>query len=400
MNTEDRTVIRVRNLDKRYQKRDVLSGKMMPFYALRGVSFDVRQGEIFGIIGRNGSGKSTLLKILSGITRPTEGEVDICGMPSSILDVGTGIHPELTGRENIYLRGQLLGMTQKQVKEIFDDLVLFSGVEDFIDTPMKNYSSGMFLRLAFSIIVHLRTEILFLDEVLAVGDVDFRRKCASKIREIVASGCTVVVVSHEMNTVLEMCTKVMMLAGGEIAAIGKPDHVVRGAYMDDSDQTSQSDLKIAIESKALNLEDMGIEVACFKLQGTYQSIDGIFNTDEEIAIILEYTVRKESVNLAIGITDVMDGKLMDDSPVIRVQETSATQLGRHSVRWTIPSGLFNAGTYFIDLFVVNDQLQTLKKIDRLLRFRITDHTVPDRIQGVYRSAFRIDLQMQLVHQKL
>src|SRR5579862_8188748 len=176
------------------------------FWALKDVSFDVKKGEVVGIIGRNGAGKSTLLKILSRITQPTSGEIDLYGRVGSLLEVGTGFHPELTGRENIFLNGAILGMRKAEIRSRFDAIVAFAGVEQFIDTPVKRYSSGMYVRLAFSVAAHLNPEILIVDEVLAVGDADFQRKCIGKMQDVSRSGRTVLLVSHSMPVVLRLCS--------------------------------------------------------------------------------------------------------------------------------------------------------------------------------------------------
>ncbi|MGC8669458.1 MAG: ABC transporter ATP-binding protein, partial [Chthonomonadales bacterium] len=175
-------------------------------WALKDVSFEVQPGEVVGIIGRNGAGKSTLLKILSQITEPTEGRVEMRGRVASLLEVGTGFHPELTGRENIYLNGAILGMTRREIDRKFDEIVDFSGVERFIDTPVKRYSSGMYLRLAFAVAAHLDPEILIVDEVLAVGDAAFQKKCLGRMGEVARSGRTVLFVSHNMAAVKALCT--------------------------------------------------------------------------------------------------------------------------------------------------------------------------------------------------
>ena len=189
------------------------------FWALRDVSFDVQQGDVLGIIGRNGAGKSTLLKILSRITDPTEGRITLHGRASSLLEVGTGFHPELTGRENIYLNGAILGMRKSEIDARFDSIVDFAEVEKFIDTPVKWYSSGMYVRLAFAVAAHLDPEILIIDEVLAVGDVGFQAKCLNKMGDAARSGRTVLFVSHSMTAVERLCDRVMVLANGEVTGV-------------------------------------------------------------------------------------------------------------------------------------------------------------------------------------
>jgi ABC-type polysaccharide/polyol phosphate transport system ATPase subunit len=254
------TAIKVENLSKRYriglkeERAETLIGAMMAWlkaplanfrqlrqlshfsdtdqdsddiiWALKDVSFEVKQGEVIGIIGHNGAGKSTLLKILTRITEPTAGRAIINGQVSSLLEVGTGFHPELTGRENIYLNGTILGMSKQEVDRKFDEIVDFSGVERFIDTPVKRYSSGMKVRLAFSVAAHLEPEILLVDEVLAVGDVDFQKKCLGKMGSVAKQGRTVLFVSHSMNAISQLCERVILIEHGKISADGKASEVI------------------------------------------------------------------------------------------------------------------------------------------------------------------------------
>ena len=196
------------------------------FWAVRGVDFDVREGETLGIVGRNGAGKSTLLKLLSRITRPSEGGFELRGRVGSLLEVGTGFHPELTGRENIFLNGAILGMTRREVKAKFDEIVAFSGVERFLDTPVKRYSSGMYVRLAFGVAAHLEPEVLIVDEVLAVGDAEFQKKCLGKMKDVAGSGRTVLFVSHNMTAVRGLCERVIWLDGGRVREDGPAGGVV------------------------------------------------------------------------------------------------------------------------------------------------------------------------------
>jgi lipopolysaccharide transport system ATP-binding protein len=196
------------------------------FWALKDISFNVKKGEVMGIIGRNGAGKSTLLKILSRITSPTEGEIDIFGRVGSLLEVGTGFHPELTGRENIFLSGSILGMRKREIEDKFDEIVKFSEIEKFIDTPVKRFSSGMYVRLAFAVAAHLNPEILIVDEVLAVGDMQFQKKCLGKMGEVAKEGRTVLFVSHNMGAIRNLCKKCILLEDGRINRIGDIDEVV------------------------------------------------------------------------------------------------------------------------------------------------------------------------------
>ncbi len=248
------TVIRVENLSKKYiighQKeenystlRDVISNKVKSlgslinskvkvenpafeeFWALKDVSFEIKQGDRVGIIGRNGAGKSTLLKILSRITEPTTGSIKIKGRVASLLEVGTGFHPELTGRENIFLNGAILGMGKEEIKRKFDEIVAFAEVEKFLDTPVKRYSSGMYVRLAFAVAAHLEPEILIVDEVLAVGDAQFQKKCLGKMEDVGKEGRTVLFVSHNMATVTTLCERAIWLVNGQVNLAGDAEQI-------------------------------------------------------------------------------------------------------------------------------------------------------------------------------
>lgn len=196
-------------------------------WALKDVSFDVKRGEVVGVIGRNGAGKSTLLKILSRITHPTSGRVELHGRVGSLLEVGTGFHPELTGRENVYLNGTILGMRKDEIDRKFDEIVDFSGIEKFIDTPVKRYSSGMAVRLAFAVAANLEPEILLVDEVLAVGDLDFQRKCLAKMDSVANLGTTVLIVSHNMASILGLCSRAILVRTGQLAYDGVPDQAIK-----------------------------------------------------------------------------------------------------------------------------------------------------------------------------
>jgi homopolymeric O-antigen transport system ATP-binding protein len=217
------------------------------FWALKDLSFEVKRGEVVGVIGRNGAGKSTLLKILSRITSPTAGEVAIRGRVGSLLEVGTGFHPELTGRENIYLNGAILGMKRAEITRKFDEIVAFAGIEKFIDTPVKRYSSGMYVRLAFGVAVHLEPDILVIDEVLAVGDAEFQRKCLYKMQEIGKTGRTIILVSHNMSAVRSICDTAFVLDKGKIISHGEINRVV-DSYLAEQLYTNTQHSKVETES--------------------------------------------------------------------------------------------------------------------------------------------------------
>ena len=255
------------------------------FWALDDVSFEVKHGEALGIIGRNGAGKSTLLKILSRITKPTRGTATVYGRVGSLLEVGTGFHPELTGRENIYLNGAILGMTKRDIQRHFDEIVAFAEIEQFLDTPVKRYSSGMYMRLAFAVAAHLEPEVLVVDEVLAVGDAAFQKKCLGKMSEVAHGGRTVLFVSHNMSAIQQLCTNAVLLSSGEIAMIGPAEHVIAG-YLDSGDFSAEYTIS---EDELKRRKD-----AKLTIMSAYLSADGktrnSFNRDEMVELHIDVRV--------------------------------------------------------------------------------------------------------------
>jgi lipopolysaccharide transport system ATP-binding protein len=232
--------------------RDMFAGKALvsgdeteEFWALRDINFEIKRGDVVGIIGRNGAGKSTLLKVLSRITEPTTGRVTIEGRVASLLEVGTGFHPELSGRENIYLNGAILGMSREEIRRKFDEIVDFAGVEKFLDTPVKRYSSGMYVRLAFAVAAHLEPEILVVDEVLAVGDAEFQKKCLGKMQDVAGHGRTVLFVSHNMAAVRRLCSLAILVAGGRLENVGPTGAVIARYVAGHSEMGDSADLSNA-----------------------------------------------------------------------------------------------------------------------------------------------------------
>jgi lipopolysaccharide transport system ATP-binding protein len=222
--------------------RQIVQGdEVEEFWALKNVSFEVNEGEVVGVIGRNGAGKSTLLKVLSRITEPTHGRVRLRGRLSSLLEVGTGFHPELTGRENIFLNGAILGMAQSEIRSKFDEIVAFAELEKFLDTPIKRYSSGMYVRLAFAVAAHLEPEILIIDEVLAVGDISFQKKCLGKMRDVANTGKTVIFVSHNMGAVGTLCQRSVYLESGRVKAIGETHDILTIYLSDNLDRSTEAE---------------------------------------------------------------------------------------------------------------------------------------------------------------
>src|SRR5258708_14627618 len=338
-----------------------------PFWALRDVSFELKQGEILGIIGRNGSGKSTLLKILARITRPTEGSLEVRGRIRPLLEVGVGFHPELTGRENIYLNGSLMGMKRAEIEHHFDEIVAFSGIDEFIDTPVKFYSSGMYVRLAFSTSVHLEPDIILIDEVLAVGDIDFQRKCLKKIDQIRQQGRTIMLVSHNVMQLAELSSRVIWLAGGRIVEQGDPRTVASNFLA--NGQISDSMLPTeSITASGENVEKL-VPLSCVEFNPP-QGIDGVkarltYVTDEnsnivaQIAyeipfhLVVEYEVDQAREGLRIGFNLYNER----DQVVLYVTNwdvlTSRSELtgipGQHRASIRLPGAWFAPGRYYVEL---------------------------------------------------
>lgn len=254
------------------------------FWALENVNFEIRRGEVVGIIGRNGAGKSTLLKVLSRITEPSVGRVEIRGRVASLLEVGTGFHPELTGRENIFLNGAVLGMTQSEIRRKFDEIVAFAEVERFLDTPVKRYSSGMYVRLAFAVAAHLEPEILVVDEVLAVGDAEFQRKCLGKMKDVAGHGRTVLFVSHNMAAIETLCSRALLLAGGGVASDGQVGAVIDDytitstasrALLFDADPNRPCIVSVSVDPEVLRLRDLVLDIGFASPQPLQAAIGGV-----------------------------------------------------------------------------------------------------------------------------
>jgi len=270
--------------------RDWISGRKNAsdagsIWALRDVSFDVEEGEVVGIIGRNGAGKSTLLKVLAGITDPTKGYADIRGRVGSLLEVGTGFHQELTGRENIFMNGAILGMRRHEIKSKFDDIVAFSEVEAFLDTPVKRYSSGMYMRLAFAVAAHLQPDILIVDEVLAVGDAAFQKKCLGKMSNIAREGRTVLFVSHNMSAMQALCQKVLWLDGGNVQEIGSSSEVIH-QYL----SSVTSTMAIPVVDRTDRTGSGTVQLTSIRIE----TVDGhsVIRTTSRLRILLDYVSDK------------------------------------------------------------------------------------------------------------
>jgi lipopolysaccharide transport system ATP-binding protein len=389
-----KSVIKVHNLSKRYRiglkekQADTLSGQIgnilkfpftnlkklremsrfgledeSVFWALKDISFEVKQGEVLGIIGKNGAGKSTLLKILSQITEPTSGKIEIHGRVASLLEVGTGFHPELSGRENIYMNGTILGMTRKEIDHKLDEIIGFSGVEKFIDTPVKFYSSGMKVRLGFSVAAHLDPEILIIDEVLAVGDYEFQKKCLGKMEDVSKNqGRTVLFVSHDLNAISLLSSNAILLESSKVKYIGEVKEVISNY--------KSNDLNINATLKSeFNLKN-GFEWTHIEITQKSKIVDHFFS-DEDISIKIQYNILFDVKNFRIYL-DVFDSNLeLISRSFFDEGCTAGTNLssGYYQSIIVIKSNLFIHGSYFFkiracqhDVFNYEPKDGVLKKI--------------------------------------
>lgn len=335
-------------------KKDGAYDKQETFWALNDVSFNVNKGEIFGIIGRNGSGKSTLLKILSRIVEPTKGNILMTGRTASLLEVGTGFNPELTGRENIFFNGSMLGMSRREITSKFNDIVDFSEVEKFLDTPVKFYSSGMYVRLAFSVAAHLEPDILILDEVLAVGDAAFQKKSLNKILETMNDGRTVLFVSHSMAAVQQLCTRGMLLKNGHADYIG-PIGKVAEKYTNLMNELQGSD---AIQStwsndgKTTNEEFVPINI--YLSDSNSKKISSAVPSNKEYYVNIEAEIVRENKDYTIGYAIYNENRTliyMTYESDMQPSKRSPLKKGLNTLRSRIPADLLNAGTYKIVLAV-------------------------------------------------
>jgi len=274
------------------QKKRAADPTREEFWALKDVSFTIKRGESVGIIGRNGAGKSTLLKILSRITEPSGGRIEIEGRVASLLEVGTGFHPELTGRENIYLNGAILGMKRSEIRKKFDEIVAFAEVEKFLDTPVKHFSSGMYMRLAFAVAAHLESEILIVDEVLAVGDAEFQKKCLGKMQDVsTREGRTVIFVSHNVAAISALCTSAILLVKGQIETSGETSEVL-SRYL----QLSQLRVQPSLNDLRISKEDSGVRLTAISLRDGKDE----FGVGEDIVFKLTVTASKSFKGISLG----------------------------------------------------------------------------------------------------
>ncbi len=421
MNTADK-VIQVKDLGKKYlighQKKEKYSSlrdaivegsqsvrKMLrnpvqhqkdpreDFWALKNVSFDVGRGDRIGIIGRNGAGKSTLLKILSQITEPTKGRIELQGRIASLLEVGTGFHPELTGRENIYLNGAILGMSKAEIERKFEEIVDFAEVEKFLDTPVKRYSSGMYVRLAFAVAAHLETEILVIDEVLAVGDARFQKKCLGKMDEVSSSNDrTVLFVSHNMVAVESLCDRIICLNQGAVVADGLPSEVIP-KYLKDSSATLTERVWHDPET-APGDHQVRLHRICVSPTKSNSLFDEIkVSTPIKFEFSYWNLLPKACLNFSFVLYNIQDVCIFNSAS--KPQETPS---GLTSGTCYIPGNLLNDGEYRIRLLIIKDASFALLDQDNLLSFEVADiqreNSWHGKWIGAVRPVFRWETKMQ------
>lgn len=338
-------------------------------WSLKDINFEIEQGDAVGIIGRNGAGKSTLLKLLSKVTSPTTGNISGIGRIASLLEVGTGFHPELTGRENVFLNGAILGMRKKEVSRKFDAIVNFSGVERYIDTPVKRYSSGMYVRLAFAVAAHLESEILIVDEVLAVGDSEFQKKCLGKMGEVSkGEGRTVLFVSHNMAAVKQLCNKGIVLKNGGLVFNGSQTEAVN-YYQASHDTESYFEHAGPVEEAPGNENIRILKFEVRPLQGKVLSISS------GIEFELQFYNAKENIDL----DTTFELRNMDEVPIFHhgaaLSFNNDSQKGIYTVIGTLPANLLNAGTYHFKIIFGENQRYQLFSIDDFIQFEILNESI-------------------------
>ncbi len=323
-------------------------------WALRNINFEVQQGEVLGIIGRNGAGKSTLLKILSRTTTPTTGQIKIKGRVASLLEVGTGFHPELSGRENIFLNGAILGMTKKEIISKFDEIVDFAGVERYIDTPVKRYSSGMYVRLAFGVAAHLEPEILIVDEVLAVGDIEFQKKAIGKMKDVSGKdGRTVLFVSHNMAAVKSLCSKAILLENGNITAAGTADNIVAQYSVGDANLLNLKKLNVGSKDNLFFLKEVAVKAR-------NKNFSDVINENDFIEIIIKYENHFND-ETALCLTVAIKGEEGEYILSASTEDDKCrVKRGIHYVKMNIPPFYFHHGrTFYIEVIVVSNSKEPI-----------------------------------------
>lgn len=338
-------------------------------WSLKDINFEVKEGEVLGIVGKNGAGKSTLLKILSKITAPTTGEISIKGRVASLLEVGTGFHPELTGRENIFLNGTILGMTKQEVSSKLDEIVEFSGVAKYLDTPVKRYSSGMLVRLGFAVAAHLEPEILIVDEVLAVGDADFQKKCIGKMKDVSGEGRTVLFVSHNMAAVRSLCSKAIFLENGLVREYGEVNSIVDSYLSLGSDLMNHKIFKDPQEGVHAQVLEFGIRQV-----GMQYSDSILIEKEMELNMRIKVMDYNKKIDLAYHFKDDT-GNIVFTINTLR-KENFISKNGEMTINTIIPANLLNSGAFYVDALVLSDKRDVEVRLTDILSFQTTEEPLP------------------------
>ena len=361
--------------------------KTQELWALDDVSFDVEEGEVLGVIGRNGAGKSTLLKVLTRITNPTRGRVEIRGRVGSLLEVGTGFHPELTGRENIYLNGAILGMKRREIQQKLPDMVEFSGVESFLDTPVKRYSSGMYVRLAFSVAAHLEPEILLVDEVLAVGDAEFQRRCLGRMEDFGANGRTVLFVSHNMQAVAQLCDRAILMENGRIARDGPSGDVV-AHYLQTSAGAGSSrtwdDLESAPGDDLVQLRSVRV------VDSDGETVDYV-DVRDPVGIEITFRVLRDGPAVLPKLKLVADGRIAFNAMDVDPRWKEPSPPGEYVATAWIPANYLNEGLMSIDAAVCSIRSPKLHhhvSVHEAVSFHVQDPAEGDSARGSFTGQWR------------
>ena len=417
------TVIKVENISKQYRLGDVgtgslahdvnkwwhkVRGKENPYlkigetndravkgesdyvWALKDINFEVKQGEVLGIIGRNGAGKSTLLKILSKTTTPTTGSIKIKGRIASLLEVGTGFHPELSGRDNIFLNGAILGMTKREIKSKFDEIVDFAGVERYIDTPVKRYSSGMYVRLAFAVAAHLEPEILIVDEVLAVGDAEFQKKALGKMKDVSEKdGRTVLFVSHNLTAIKNLCSMSVFMNNGYIKMIGDTEAVMNRYLSNDVNNSMRQDFAEPTDAPGNDKVKMKRIEIMPKLADTNEPIT-IF-TPINIEFEFWNYVEDIPINLSLHLFTIHTECVFNvGTPSLKLTR------GLHKGICEIPANLLNDGIYSISMMVVGEASYSLYYFEHVVNFEVTEKREASNWHGKHPGFVRPQLNFSLI----
>ena len=355
-------------------------------WALKDINFEINKGDTLGIIGKNGAGKSTLLKLLSRVTSPTTGQIKVKGRIASLLEVGTGFHPELTGRENIFLNGAILGMTKKEILRKFDEIVDFAGVQMYIDTPVKRYSSGMYVRLAFGVAAHLEPEILIVDEVLAVGDAEFQKKCLGKMSDVASHGRTIIFVSHNMQAVQSLCKTAIYLKSGNIVDVGDTDKVINN-YL-------SREVKNCIAANWNNEDGPGnenVRLTSARIDPKLEKDGDSITVATEIDITFDFILYKEcNLNLSLHL-NTPSGLCIFNCSTLSIPLGKGT----HTSTLTIPGRLLNDDIYTIRLLFVKDTGTIIFDIEDILTFEVIDEPRTGNWYGKWAGAVRPSLPFTL-----